>query len=252
MIKIGLKPLLAGLALASASIPASAAVFTFQTMPGGVNGHPETIGTAGNDCTNGGVCYVTAGTGGLAGEEIAFGAISVPNTSLEHIHGENADSDADKELNYHADAGGWRAQAANGTSKINLTSWIQATIGDTDVNDETGEAPKDYFGDLIVEAVGGASSGYQFHISQSTAWGSTINFGSQFQGIDAFLVYFEGLKGIVPTPLSAEDGFFAAIDNANISIAATAPVPVPGALYLFGSALIGLIGFGRKNQTLAG
>ncbi len=164
-----------------------------------------------------------------------FGPIDIPGIFSAHIHGEDTDGDSEKELNYHADAGGWFARRIdNGT--FNLDSWDMTTLGDQQ---------NDFSNDLIVEG----SNGAFLNITQASqpANGQNIDFAGIFDGITSFEVYFDGQKGIIPSTGSAPDGFFASVDNMVLSTEVS-QVPVPAAVYLMGTGIIGLFTMRKKQK----
>lgn len=55
------------------------------------------------------------------------------------------------------------------------------------------------------------------------------------------------LDGILEVSFSTVSGDWWALDYAEIT---ASPVPVPGAIFLFGPALLGLVGLGRKRKAL--
>jgi len=57
-------------------------------------------------------------------------------------------------------------------------------------------------------------------------------------GIYSFSLFMSGATGDIP---------HWDVDLVGIPLAASAPVPIPGALVLFGSGLLGLVGIGRKR-----
>lgn len=80
---------------------------------------------------------------------------------------------------------------------------------------------------------------YQTTIAVDT--GVSQFFAFDFMGIDTLLFGAEG--GTAP---DVWDGAHFNIDNFTIN---TAPVPVPAAAWLFGSAIMGLAGFARRKQA---
>ena len=68
-----------------------------------------------------------------------------------------------------------------------------------------------------------------------------------FLGNNGGIDFFTGNNGI--DPLMFDSGFTATFDGSTLSLAAgTAVIPVPAAVWLFGSAIAGLIGFSRRRQ----
>jgi ABC-type antimicrobial peptide transport system permease subunit len=49
--------------------------------------------------------------------------------------------------------------------------------------------------------------------------------------------------------LSLTEGWGAALDNVSVLAVNPNPVPVPAAVWLFGTALIGLVGFGKRRKA---
>lgn len=204
----------ATVALVLTSGMVSAVTINFDAMPAAVFG-PQT-GGAGYD--EGGYNFAPLVT------TVGFGA---------HIHGEDTDGDGEKELNYHADAGGWGAVKNDG-GMFNLESMNLTTIGDSQ---------GDFSNPAIFEVVGGANDGFLLQVPQSTPTG-LLAFGAEFMGISGFQVYFDGQKGMVPATGSPADGFFLSVDDLVVTPSA---VPVPAAVWMFGSGLLGLMGMRRKK-----
>ncbi|MEQ1559905.1 MAG: hypothetical protein ABL933_13320 [Methyloglobulus sp.] len=64
--------------------------------------------------------------------------------------------------------------------------------------------------------------------------------------------YVFGWANLLFVDVSENSGFgFVAFDNINVTAPEINPVPVPAAVWLFGSALTGLLGFGKRKQTRA-
>lgn len=63
--------------------------------------------------------------------------------------------------------------------------------------------------------------------------------------------YADGVNGIGPFPLSAGDILKVAYNNEEFYVSgmAVSAVPVPAAIWLFGTAFIGLVGFNKRRKT---
>ncbi|MDD2762060.1 MAG: hypothetical protein PHH11_17430, partial [Methylomonas sp.] len=65
-----------------------------------------------------------------------------------------------------------------------------------------------------------------------------------FKNVAAIWIHYNGYP-------STPSGILFDLKVDNIVLAAPAAVPVPGAVWLFGSALLGMVSFGRKRAALS-
>ncbi len=130
---------------------------------------------------------------------------------------------------------GWRLpnMDVNGDGVIvNCSSSSQAACKD----DEYGHL--NYYGAGTVFGSGIASSPRPFSNTQSFLYWSSTEF-VDLQAF-AFLFRFGGLNGSYD---EGSDLFAWAVHSGNVSA-----VPVPGAMWLFGSGLVGLVGLARRKR----
>lgn len=212
---------------AHAFVAQDAITFDDPTLPGAYFG------------VAGGLPYEpTITQGGVdSGETFFLGVTPLnPGLGISHLHGANRDLDTnDVEMLYEADAGGWTG-ALSSNNEFALISWDQIALNDVlGVQNPT---------DLVID---GYRNGVQVATTTVT-FGTTgsINFlgrDSGFEHIDLFDVYFDGFKNVIPP-----QGLESAIDDLVLGLAA--PVPVPPAIYLFGSALVGFFSIGRRKHGI--
>jgi len=189
---------------------ASAVTINFDAMPTAVFEYPEVIFDNGE---------VIPAVTGYDESGYHFAPLAIPGTGYlpsekfpPHIH---RHGDA---LRYHGDAGGWYSNQLDGGSfnllQIELleVSAITQFISPFQHNILPG--------DFIFEAVGGTYDGYIQRIAPDTT--GVFNFGPEFQGINSYLVYYEGYKGSFPP---SDVSFSSVIDNVVVS-----PVPLPAAV----------------------
>jgi len=107
----------------------------------------------------------------------------------------------------------------------------------------------------VVETLGYANSGNSF---ASNTWGQAVNAGANDVSIDN--LYESGVSGAVGAGFAsltlnnlAAGWYTIFVSGANTSLAGSpidvsvSAVPVPGAVWLFGSALVGLVGASRRK-----
>lgn len=109
----------------------------------------------------------------------------------------------------------------------------------------------------VVETLGYANSGHSY---ASNFWGQAVNYGANDVSIDN--VYESGVTGSVGAGFASltlnnlKAGWYTVfVSGANSSLTGSAidvsvsSVPVPGAVWLFGSALVGLVGASRRKLS---
>lgn len=94
-------------------------------------------------------------------------------------------------------------------------------------------------GDTVLANSGGFGTGYSGNISTGT--------GSLSTHINAISAGFYLLDVGGSDPLTSPSPGA----SYNLTVSATSPVPLPPALWLFGSALMGMLGLGRRNKVSA-
>ena len=239
-------------ALSTLSGAASAATITFgtgtalaATVFGEANATPR---DAAGDCANpNGDCYYEAG--------FAVGIVQdlSPGGSGDHLH--RAGLSSNRTLQYHADSSGIYVRAIDGSAFSFNSTDFHAPISDTAVppNPNVGadqyweilgfnqaEVPNLYAGD------GTSYPGYQVAYQQVLN-GTDVNglvISSAFQNIKSFWIHYVGYPAL---PTDGVD-FAMTIDNINLGAPVVGAVPIPAAVWLFGSGLMGLVSFARRKS----
>ncbi|MDT4291333.1 hypothetical protein RO575_17345 [Methylomonas sp. MO1] len=241
--------LLAG--MASVSGAASAATTTTTINFDGLNqaaygGHANTSATG--VCAD---CYAESG--------FVLGVVSDANPT-NHLHQELNDIAPDGvtplyEVAYHNDSSGIYMRAVDGSS-FSLTQMdFHSPWGISNGNRRSGSWEILGFSQPDNAALSsGDGTNYATRVAyQTLANTATDNFdgtlvlNSGFQNISAFWIHFIGEPDSFVT---AGLPYKMRLDNVVIQQTAAA-VPVPAAVWMFGSGLLGLLSFGRKKNSLA-
>ena len=116
---------------------------------------------------------------------------------------------------------------------------------------DAGLTPRDSFFDTIIEAPG------QLSIGWTTGFGPALVFGATPRTIGSLSFTMIGGPGSSSTLTLSDSALVSFNDASGAPIAmnyvdgvATNPVPVPAAVWLFGSGLIGLVGVARRKKTV--
>jgi hypothetical protein len=267
---------LSGLAiamLASFSGVSSAAItqtttFTLDTVVNGssLGGKSHLAPTASGNCVGGG-CYiqsgpVTAGTGLTQTNTMVLGVVDDPNIGTEHLHTHVHDGNGN--VGYHSDSAGFFVRASDSSAFSLLSLELHAPINsenpDSGVND--GWAIRGFSSALNTDLATGNGTytnqiAYQF---VANGFEGTVLLNDAFSNIAGFWIHYKGYPFTpfdpdynpdteVDGPLTAK-AFAMELDNVKLATAGTtnpSQVPVPAAVWLFGSGLLGLVSFGKKR-----
>lgn len=176
-----------------------------------------------------------------------------PGGDSAHLHrGGNA---AVRAIAYHGDSGGIYVRASD-LSSFSLTSF-KADTTDLGENPSAGQ-PNSYFEVLGFSSAlnpdltswpwatdstyGGGRVAYQTFANTGTS--DTITLNDDFNNISAFWIHYVGYPK-VPT-----DGIEFGVRVTAIQLAAPAAVPVPAAVYLFGTGIMGFLAMGKRRRSL--
>lgn len=242
--------------------PASAAVVTFGVgpippattiPPGAIPQMPTTVYGQANATPIAGACPSTVGNSGCYQEDgIVVGIVAEPTDSGSHYH--RAGTTADRALQYAPDSSGVYVRMAD-LSTFSLTSFDYQTplaSGGNFVIYGYSKAIND--GLLTSNAGTDPDWGTVAPIASLTfaddGSGKTLNvaaLNSAFNNIGAFWIHYQGYPHSPVTNylLNPPTDFDLRLDNIKL-----AAVPAPGALWLFGTGLAGLMASGRRKTTL--
>ncbi|MDD1620576.1 MAG: PEP-CTERM sorting domain-containing protein [Methylococcaceae bacterium] len=235
---------------------------TGTTLPGGVYGHANTA----------------AATGTYAEDGIIVGVVGDPTDINAHVH--SAGPSTNRALEYHTDSSGMYFRKADG-SAFSLVSLdydlgssteggnfaiygFKNAVNDPMLSAAGSPSPTDPEGGLIPyvasklianDGIGGTPKAPVYR---------TLNVaeaGNAFENISAFWITYQGFNHSPTTNYKALDPVTGAplypdfnihVDNVKLGAAVTPPpatVPVPGAVWLFGTGLAGLMASRRKKAT---
>lgn len=242
-----------------------ASIMNQSSYGSGVNQIPA----VGGSCPEvGGVCYYEDG--------FVIGSPTDSNT-INHIHrvaGLTGGGLADKALAYHSDSSGIYLRAQDGSAFDFSSVIFKAPISESNyIYGAEGIAANPFGLSSQSSDIGllgpqerweifGFSSAVNANITSNDAYGTAIAYGSVANGFYGTIgtdaasgfVLDEAFKNVAAIwihyngyPTTPNDGiaFDATLDN--IVLGAPVVVPVPAAVWLFGSGLLGLISFGRRK-----
>ncbi|OHX34070.1 MULTISPECIES: hypothetical protein [unclassified Methylomonas] len=228
-----------------------------------------------------GNCYISNNTGATPASSvtenvIVAGTVRDEADSGAHVHQEVDDLDASNlKIHYHADSGGLYVRMRDKSAFSLLSINLEAPEG-------TGNPdPNAYweilgFSDAINPSLtAGDGTNYANRVAYQTLpstfdWSdpsSPLLLNDDFSNISAFWIHFGGWGKVPYDPdavyddegLLVSDGplttpvFNLYIDNITMAAAGTvnppSNVPVPGAVWLFGSGLLGLLSYRRNNVS---
>ncbi len=225
--------------LCSLAIPtANAAVMTFENLnSAAITGWADLgdnqviFGNAGG--CNVGSCYAEDG--------LVIGPKWDDSNFNAHIHRHQPGlSGSTKAMSYHGDSAGWFLKTADG-SAFNLDS-LDLSAPQSSENTFTGGLVFNAYTGTGTDNSIGTFKGSQT-IANFTDGNITLD-STIFGDINGVWVHYETYME-TPTDGAAFD---AAFDN--ITTSAVSAVPIPAAVYLFGTGLLGLMSFGKKKQLL--
>lgn len=213
---------------------------------------------------------LTAGTnaaGAYYEDGFVVGIVEDTSNNIAHVH--RGGTTNDRNVMYHSDSSGLYIRALD-SSAFNLTSLnFDALASDenpfatgTYLSESTGESVTSVAGDndyweilgyasalnptLDTDANSGAYIARQI---VTNGFNGVLTLDSAFHNIGAFWIHYAGYQ---QTP---SDGmqFAMSLDNVIVNAAAVPPVaavPVPAALWMFLSGMMGLLAFGKKKDRL--
>ncbi len=218
-------------------------------------------GFANNAPIAGGKCAGTGSAGCYYEDGLVLGIVQDTSDPVSHLHraGTTTGANQDTSLKYHSDSSGIYIRALDSTA-FSLTSMdFKAPIsaenpvyGANPTVDVDGIIQPDGTGVLGAneywEILGYSSAlnpgldtsvnGGSWVAKQTVANGfsGTVTLSSAFNNISAFWIHYHGYQQ------SPKDGMAFAMELDNVKVnAAVAAVPVPAAVWLFGSGLMGLL-----------
>lgn len=228
----------------------------FANLPAAVYAKPNIADGLAQSCSFPGVsCYSEDG--------FLVGTVVDPASEGAHLHNGGPNDNTSTFLQTHADAGGIYIRAAD-FSAFSLVSFF-ANTEKTRLNPYSGQSSSYYevfgFRDAINPDVatwdwasdptyGGKRVAYGTFANADHAvtltpsdFGSTE--GNGFQEISALWIHYVGEPRVPTNPAIRFD-----LNITNFQLAAPAAVPVPTAVYLFGSGLMGLLALGKRKQAI--
>jgi hypothetical protein len=223
----------------------------FSSVAGKANVTPQANG----DCFGAGnnACYIEGGTysplgaytGG--GKGVVVGIVEDTSNGTAHIHREGDITAAT--LGYHSDSSGIYIRAQDSTA-FSLTSFDFNAPIIVGVNPDTGANDVweilGFSTALNPELGAGDGTNYATRVAYQTVangFEGVLNLDPAFQNISAFWIHY---KGYPQTPL---DSKAFGMDLDNVVLNAPAAVPVPAAVWLFGSGLMGILASRRKKAA---
>jgi hypothetical protein len=176
-----------------------------------------------------------------------------PNGNGEHLHATGALND--HAIGYHNDASGVYVRTLDSSSFGLISLAVDARLS-ADTNPYNDPA-YDYweilgFSDALnPDLSSGDGTNYSNRVAYQTVengFVGTVLLNDDFKNVGAVWFHFANS----PNVQSANFQFFyVQLDDLVIHPAVTAPVPLPGAAWIFGSGLMGLMSLGRKRAVLA-
>ncbi len=137
-------------------------------------------------------------------------------------------------LNLGLVSGGTSSLTFRGYTSADYSTFFDVQIG------ETAGTPTNVAGGSLLFETGAAFNGTHIHLDDVTEFGSLYLFEYFFDAPG---------RGNDPALIPNYANLLIELDNVEFGPEVSA-VPVPAALYLFGSALFGLTGIGRKNSNV--
>lgn len=252
--------LFGGIALAvlgSLSLSAHAAITSQVTLTFGVASNPATnpfptavfgLGNlapvAGGGCqlgSGGSDCYYDQG--------VAVGTVYDPSNATGHLHRAGS---SNIKVQYHADAPGIYIRATDGTAFSLEKMLFAAPFNDTFEPLNPNQPPSSYweilgFNTAVNPTLStGDGTNYPTRIAYqqvpNSATYDPLLLNSDFQNVNAVWIHYVGEPAV---PTSGVE-FAMTIDNVVLN-APTGVVPIPAAVWLFGSAITGVLAFARKK-----
>ena len=234
---------LAGLVLSSATGTAAAAIVGPVTVDFNGLVDATVFGTAnvapgGGSCGGIGPCWLEEGA--------VVGVVEVPTNLGAHLH--RTGPETDRAIGYEADTSGIYLRAddnsAFGLVSLDFSAPISPENPDNGPNDFWEILGFDTAVNLDLES--GDGTNYATRVAYQTVangFDGTLVLDPAFANINAFWIHYNGYPSV---PLDGKS-FFLEVDDINLTAAAVAPVPIPAAVWLFGSGLLGFAASARKK-----
>ena len=218
-------------------------------------------GFANNAPIAGGKCAGTGAAGCYYEDGLALGIVQDTSDGIAHLHrgGTTTGTDQNTSLMYHSDSSGVYVRALDSTA-FSLTSMdfkapidaVNPVYGANPTFDADGIITPDGTGVLganeyweilgyasaLNPGLDSAANSGSWIAKQTVANGFSgpLTLSSAFNNISAFWIHYHGYQQ------SPKDGYAFAVELDNIKVnAAVSAVPVPAAVWLFGSGLMGLL-----------
>ncbi|WP_026608968.1 VPLPA-CTERM sorting domain-containing protein [Methylocaldum szegediense] len=237
-------------ALALTTGSASAAIvdpvtIDFEGMAfGSYAGHANIEPVAGGNCpgTGGNGCYYEDG--------FAIGIVADPTNPIAHLH-QNEAEDFSFLLGYHADSSGIYIRAIDGSafSLQSLDFHAPLRAGNRDNGPDDVWEILGFNTALNPDLASGDGTNYPTRVAYQTVangFDGTLELDEAFNNINAFWIHYKGY------PLTPADGKRFAMELDNIVLGApVSAVPIPAAVWLFGTGLMGLVSLGRRKAGAA-
>jgi len=234
---------------ASAALTGSDTVTVgFDGVPAAVYGHSNDAPIGGGACPPGiglGPCYYEPSSGASS---VAFGPASDSTSLAAHVHGDNYDAanPTNKGLAYHGDSAGIFFRMTD-SSAFSFNSVLFHAPIDANNPGTGASAFWDIFGysfatDPTITTDGSVPVAT---LTVNNGYDGTLTLPAAFNNVKSIWIHYNGY------PQTPTDGatFKAVIDNVNLSApGGTAPVPIPAAVWLFGSGLMGLLSVGKRKK----
>lgn len=243
-------------------------VFTLDTVQnaGAYNGKPHLSSNTSGFCTG---CYMQSDIGSTTGglnqvNTMVLGTVDDPNSDSEHVH---AYVDlGNGTVGYHSDSAGIYIRARDSSAFSLLSLDLHAPINDQ--NPDTGANDGWEIIGFSSALNSGLSAGNGVNYANSNAYQfvangfeGTVLLNDAFSNVKGFWIHYKGYP-FTPfdpdfDPETGDDGplkakaFEMVLDNVKLATAGTtnpSQVPVPAAVWLFGSGLLGLVSFGNKRS----
>ena len=178
--------------------------------------------------------------------------IDDPTGPAAHLH--QGGSTVDREVAYHNDSGGVYIRALDSTAfsldSIELNSPLS---GENPYAIGPDHTPAQDFYEILgfSDAVNpglanGDGTNYANRVAYQTfenGLSGTVTLNDNFRNVSSVWIHYFG----VPNVASAAFPFKVQVDNIAVSAAQVSNVPVPTAVWMFGTGLIGMLSFGRKR-----
>jgi hypothetical protein len=238
---------------------ASASVVTFGATTGLIPQMPAAVYGQANSTPVAGACPTAGSTTCYQEDGVVVGIVAEPTDTGSHFH--RAGLAGDRELQYHPDSTGVYVRKAD-LSAFSLTSFDYLTPAASGGNFVIYGYSSAINDGLLTTNVGtdpewGTVAPVATYTFADDGTGSTLNvaaLNSAFNNIGAFWIHYQGYPHSPTTNYLANPpaDFDLRLDNITLGAAVppVATVPVPGAVWLFGTGLAGLMASRRKKAVV--